>query len=57
MNYMLGKNVIKIGVESKFSCSETSTRKFIEVLSKVYDDVGLMCKEVTSAESMTNSKL
>ncbi len=50
MNYMLGSNVIKIGVESKVSCSETSTLTFIQTLAKVYDDVGAMCKAVNAAK-------
>ena len=47
MNYMLGKNIIKIGIESKVSCPETSTLKFIQTLSKVYDDIGVMCKTMS----------
>lgn len=56
MNYMLGKNIIKVGVESKYSCPETSTRTYVETLKKVYDDVGLMCKEA-SAEASPSAKL
>ena len=50
MNYMLGAKVIKIGVESKVSCPETSTLMFIQTLSRVYDDVGAMCKAVNAAK-------
>lgn len=48
MNYMLGANVIKIGVESKFSCPTTSTAKFVSTLEGVYDDMRVFCEAATA---------
>lgn len=44
MNYMIAPNLIKIGVESKISCDETSSGKFIETLNGVYTDMKLLCE-------------
>lgn len=48
MNYMTSSKMIKIGVESKFSCLETSTIKYVNTLKKVYDDVKTMCEEASA---------
>jgi carnitine O-acetyltransferase len=42
MNYMLAKNLIKIGVESKISCKDTSSRKYVDTLRQVFDDMKVM---------------
>jgi hypothetical protein len=50
MNYMLGKNIIKIGVESKYSCKETSTLGYTNTLSKVFDDIKVMCESINGLQ-------
>ncbi|TPX71179.1 hypothetical protein SpCBS45565_g01373 [Spizellomyces sp. 'palustris'] len=46
MNYMIASKVIKIGVESKCSCKETSSGKYIETLASVLTDIAQMCVDV-----------
>lgn len=50
MNYMLRPDLIKIGVESKVACVATSTVKFVDTLSGVFEDVGAMCRVVNDGE-------
>ena len=44
MNYMIASNLIKIGVESKYSCGDTSSLKFVTTLAAVLEDVRKMCE-------------
>ncbi|KAJ3045926.1 hypothetical protein HDV00_006192 [Rhizophlyctis rosea] len=44
MNYMIGPKMIKIGIESKNSCKETSTDKFRKTLEGVLVDMIAVCK-------------
>lgn len=48
MNYMISANMIKIGVESKRSCLDTSSAIFLSKLQGVYRDVKLMCEAVAT---------
>ena len=45
MNYMVSSQSVKIGVESKRDCVETSTAWFIQVLDGVFRDVGKLLGE------------
>lgn len=56
MNYIFENDIIKIGVESKLDCKETSTRKFKESLVHVWRDMRVMC-EAVNANGATSSKL
>ncbi|KAI8906057.1 acyltransferase ChoActase/COT/CPT [Gorgonomyces haynaldii] len=44
MNYMVGKKMIKIGVESKFSDPHTSTDKFIRTLQSIYCEMQVLAE-------------
>jgi carnitine O-acetyltransferase len=50
MNYKIHKNKILMGVESKFSCPETSTPVFIETLKKTMVEVMEMCEGTSKAK-------
>ena len=39
MNYLIGKEMIKVGIESKISCAETKTCKFRSTLRGVLTDM------------------
>jgi hypothetical protein len=39
MNYIIFPKLVKMGVESKVSCKDTSTTKFCKTFSDVMDDV------------------
>jgi carnitine O-acetyltransferase len=51
MNYMLNKDCVKMGVESKHSCKETGTTLFMDTLTDVLRDMK------SSFEGMHDSKL
>ena len=44
MNYSIGDRVIKMGVESKISCRETSTAKFTRMFEQTMVDIAKVCK-------------
>ncbi|KAJ3053646.1 hypothetical protein HK097_003759 [Rhizophlyctis rosea] len=50
MNYMLGGKVIKIGIESKNSCKETSTDAFRKMLAAALRDMIHVCREVNDQQ-------
>ena len=50
MNYMLGGKVIKIGIESKNSCKETSTDRFRKTLATTLRDIIQICREANARE-------
>ncbi|KAI8897824.1 acyltransferase ChoActase/COT/CPT [Globomyces pollinis-pini] len=54
MNYTIESDMMKIGVESKVSCPDTSSAKFIETLQGVYADVKHICE---FASKNVNAKL
>ncbi|KAI8924064.1 acyltransferase ChoActase/COT/CPT [Entophlyctis helioformis] len=51
MNYTIGDKIIKMGVESKVSCKETSTAKFKSTFEQVLRDVAAMCADVNSPQA------
>jgi carnitine O-acetyltransferase len=51
MNYVIMKDFIKFGIESKYSCNETNTRKFVIALEGVYEDMKAMCESVSAIQS------
>ena len=53
INYMAGPKMIKFGIESKVSCSETGSKKFVETLTQVLLDM----KDVVSKSHLNQSKL
>lgn len=44
MNYSIGANIIKIGVESKVSCKETSSLNYLKTLDTVFQDMKKLCE-------------
>jgi Choline/Carnitine o-acyltransferase len=50
MNYMIAAKGIKIGVESKNSCKDTSSHKFCETLDGVFKDMKTLCDTQTEAK-------
>lgn len=56
MNYMIMSSEIKVGIESKHSCPETSTSKFRDGLRQSLLDISEVCQEVQS-KSTLSSKL
>ncbi|KAJ3022216.1 hypothetical protein HKX48_006738 [Thoreauomyces humboldtii] len=46
MNYMIAPDLIKIGVESKIACKDTSSARFTETLQRVLDDIAQMCRDI-----------
>ncbi|KAJ3184004.1 hypothetical protein HDU85_001855 [Gaertneriomyces sp. JEL0708] len=55
MNYIILANRIKMGVESKASCKETSSQRFVESLGQVLKDMKVMCE--TGGEGVAKAKL
>jgi hypothetical protein len=51
MNYVIMPDRIQFGVESKFSCKETSSRRYIETMESVFHDIRLLCESVNSVNS------
>ncbi|KAJ8324425.1 hypothetical protein O5D80_006681 [Batrachochytrium dendrobatidis] len=45
MNYTIGDSIIKMGIESKVACKETSSAAFRDTFSNVLRDVAAMCQE------------
>ena len=39
MNYLIASDIIKVGIESKYSCLDTSTQKYRTVLTGVLNDL------------------
>lgn len=48
MNYLIGKNMIKVGIESKKSCAETKTCKFRSTLRGVLMDIRFFIENVSA---------
>jgi carnitine O-acetyltransferase len=45
MNYLIAGDIIKVGIESKTSCTKTSTRRYRATLSGVFRDMKKMIEE------------
>ncbi|KAL1921469.1 uncharacterized protein VTP21DRAFT_11185 [Calcarisporiella thermophila] len=56
-NYMSGSKVIKFGLESKFSCKETSTARFKEAVRNALRNMAEVCREVNSSGVVSEAKL
>jgi carnitine O-acetyltransferase len=52
MNYLIGKTMIKVGIESKKSCPETKTCKFRSTLRGVLMDLRLFVENVSAVPNL-----
>jgi hypothetical protein len=52
MNYLIGKSMIKVGIESKKSCAETKTCKFRSTLRGVLMDLHLFVEDVPASPNL-----
>jgi len=49
INYLAGPNIIKFGIECKYSCSDTSTEDFKGIITQVLIDMRSICTGGQSA--------
>lgn len=52
MNYLIGKDIIKVGIESKKSCAETRTCKFRSTLRGVLMDLRLFIENMAAIPNL-----
>ncbi|KAJ3217925.1 hypothetical protein HK099_005296 [Clydaea vesicula] len=52
MNYIFQPDHIKMGIESKKSCKETSTLKYKDTLVETFKELGELCKEINPAAKL-----
>lgn len=56
INYMAGPKMIKFGIESKVSCAETSSPKFMQIICDTLKEMKDVCADA-NANSGLGSKL
>jgi carnitine O-acetyltransferase len=52
VNYCIGKKKIKMGIESKKSCRETSTIRFKHALWAAYADIKKLCEQQNGSSKL-----
>jgi ribosome biogenesis protein Tsr3 len=50
-------DMIKFGIESKFSCAETSTKQFKELIASALEEMQAMCQNAIADRTTQNSHI